>query len=165
MSTFTNRVNNIKIVALDVDGVLTNGDLIYSKDGEILKIFNVKDGLALKLLIEKGFLIVVITARRSDIVTLRMKELGIKFVYQGIENKVSVLDDLLGQFMLGWENLAYIGDDLNDIPVLKKAHLPCCPSDASKDVIVCCHYVCKKEGGRGAVREVAELILKEQHKI
>jgi 3-deoxy-D-manno-octulosonate 8-phosphate phosphatase (KDO 8-P phosphatase) len=159
---FEDKLSAIKMLALDVDGVLTKGDLIYTASGEFIKVFNVKDGLGLKLLQEKGIIVAIITARKSDVVTTRMKELGIRFLYQGVDDKLQLIEDLTGQFMLYWNNIAYMGDDLNDLPVIQKAGFAACPSDAIDEVISACHYTSRKEGGKGAVREVADMILKCQ---
>lgn len=157
---FEDRISNVKLLALDVDGVLTDGNLYYSENGEFMKVFNVKDGMGLKILQDKGIIVAVITARKSKIVDIRMKELGIKYVYQGVEDKLALLEGLSEQFMFYWDNIAYMGDDINDLPILKKAGFATCPSDAMPDLLTCCHYVTKKTAGKGAVRELADLILK-----
>jgi 3-deoxy-D-manno-octulosonate 8-phosphate phosphatase (KDO 8-P phosphatase) len=160
---FSEKIETIKMFALDVDGVLTNGDLVYTSNGEFIKVFNVKDGLGLKLLQDKGFIVAIISSRKSDVVTYRMKELGIKFVFQGVEDKYQLIEDLTGQFMLYWNNIAFMGDDLIDVPVLQKAGFSACPPDAVEEVISLCDYVTQREAGRGAVREVANLILKSRN--
>lgn len=160
---YKEKLANIKMLALDVDGVLTTGELIYNKDGEYLKQFNAKDGLGIKLLLQKGIIVAIITARKSKIVDYRMKELGIRFVFQGVEDKIDLLENLTAQFTLYWENIAYIGDDLTDLPALKKVGFAACPADAVDDVIAECTYITKREGGKGAVREVADMILKAQN--
>ena len=160
---YKEKLAKIKMLALDVDGVLTTGELIYNKNGEYLKQFNVKDGLGIKLLLQKGIVIAIITARKSEIVDYRMKELGIRFVYQGIEDKISLLDNLTSQFMIDWDSIAYIGDDLTDLPVLKKVGFAACPADAVDNVISECTYITKREGGKGAVREIADMILAAQN--
>lgn len=157
---YQNQLKKIKMLAVDVDGVLTDGKLHYTSSGEHFKSFNAKDGLGLKLLQEKGFIVAVITARKSDIVELRMKELGIRFLYQGVDDKFQMIEGLTGQFMFYWENIAYIGDDLPDLPVLEKVGFAACPADAVEEVLLTCHYVANKTGGMGVVREVADLILK-----
>lgn len=156
------KLSLIKMLALDVDGVLTTGDLIYGPEGEALKIFNVKDGLGLKLLQENGIIVSIITSRKSSIVSTRMEELGIRFIYQGIDDKLGLLEDLTAQFMMYWNNIAFMGDDVTDIPVLQKVGFSACPSDAMTDVLSHCDYVTTKEGGKGCVREVADLILKNK---
>lgn len=157
------KLNKIKMLALDVDGVLTNGELIYSKDGEYLKKFNAKDGLGIKLLLQKGIVVAIITARKSEIVEYRMKELGVRFVYQGIDDKINLLENLMAQFMLYWDNIAYVGDDLTDLPALEKVGFSACPADAVNDVIAKCIYTTKRKGGEGCVREVTDMILKAQN--
>lgn len=160
---FEEKLKNISILALDVDGVLTNGDLIYNSEGEFVKIFNVKDGQGLKLLQENNIIVAVITARRSPIVAYRMKELGVRFLYQGVDDKIQLMEDLTAQFMLYWNNVAYMGDDLTDLPILQKAGFSACPPDAVEEVLSACNYVTIKEAGRGAVREVADMILKSKN--
>lgn len=156
------QLQKIKMFATDVDGVLTDGKLHYTSNGEYFKSFNTKDGLGLKLLQENGIIVAVITARKSKIVELRIKELGIRFLYQGVEDKFQLIEGLTAQFMLYWENIAYIGDDLPDLPVLQKAGFSTCPKDAVSDVTAICNYTSSQPGGMGAVREVADLILKSR---
>lgn len=159
---FEEKLAHIKLFALDVDGTLTSGDLVYTANGEFIKIFNVKDGLGLKLLQQSGLIVAVITSRKSEIVQNRMQELGIRFIYQGVEDKYQLLEDLTGQFMLYWNNIAYMGDDLPDLPVIEKAGFAACPADAVDEIIEASDYVTKKPAGKGAVREVADLILKSK---
>lgn len=153
-------LSNIKMLALDVDGVLTDCSIIYDLNGEALKAFNAKDGLGINLIQKQGIIVAIITGRKSDIVTKRMQDLHVKYVYQGIDDKLSVVEGLLNQFMIDWDNLAYVGDDLPDLPVLKKAAFSACPPDAVAEVLSQCFYVTKKEAGKGCVREVIDLILK-----
>jgi 3-deoxy-D-manno-octulosonate 8-phosphate phosphatase (KDO 8-P phosphatase) len=112
------------------------------------------------MLQENGVIVAIITARKSDVVNTRMNELGIRFLYQGVEDKFQLIEDLTGQFMLYWNHIAYMGDDITDLPVLSKAGFAACPADAVEEVITISHYVTKREGGKGAVREVIDMILK-----
>ena len=162
MQKHKDKLEQIKMLALDVDGTLTSGDLVYTANGEFIKTFNVKDGLGLKLLQEKGIIVAVISARKSPIVEYRIKELGVRFLYQGIEDKHNLVDGLTSQFMLYWNNIAYMGDDLTDMPLLEKVGFAACPSDAVEEVISVSHYVTQQPGGKGAVREVADMILKSR---
>lgn len=154
------KLKQIKILALDVDGVLTSGELIYTASGEFIKIFNVKDGQGLKSLQKNGIIVVIITSRKSEIVSKRMKELGIKYVYQGVEDKLNLIEELTGQFMCYWNDIAYMGDDLVDVPVLEKAGFAACPADAALEAKAVSDYITKNNGGKAAVREVSDMILK-----
>lgn len=152
-------ISKIKLVAFDVDGVLTNGEIIYSESGEELKIFNAKDGQGMSLLNKKGFITAVITARKTTVVDRRAKDLDITHVYQGSKNKLESLHELMRKYNLDYSEIAYVGDDLPDICVLEKVGFAFCPSDAVEEVKQICLFVSSKEGGKGAVREFCNFIL------
>jgi 3-deoxy-D-manno-octulosonate 8-phosphate phosphatase (KDO 8-P phosphatase) len=160
------RLAPIKLLVLDVDGVLTDGSLYYSGSGEELKRFSVRDGLAIRLLEEAGLAVGIITGRRSGALRARCRDLGIRddLVIQGSSDKGPHLDRL--EAVLGIEDhqVAAMGDDLPDLPVLERAAFSACPADAAPEVAAACHWVCGAVGGSGAVREVAELILKAQRR-
>lgn len=158
------KAKRIKLVIFDVDGVLTNGQLIYSDNGESLKAFNVKDGLGIKLLQKIQIKTAVITSRNSAIVTYRMQELGVEFLFQGHANKTEAYEDLIQQLGLNDENVAYIGDDLPDLPLIKKSGLGVAVADAHEMVIEAADWVTQKNGGMGAVRELADLIIASQQR-
>jgi len=153
------KLAKIKLVAFDVDGVMTNGEIIYSESGEELKIFNAKDGQGVAALGYKGFVTAIITARQTPIVDRRAKDLDIKHVYQGAKNKLNALHDLLGKSNLDYSEVAYVGDDIPDVCILELVGLAFCPNDAAEEVKKICHFISSKEGGKGAVREISDFIL------
>lgn len=154
----------IKLVLLDVDGTLTDGGIYRGNNGEELKRFNVKDGYAIvnaqKLGIEFG----IITGRKSELVEIRAKELKIKYLYQGISEKTVILEEIMKKDGLSKEEIAYMGDDLNDLLIMKQVGLSGTPKDAVDEVIQVTDFVSKKNGGSGAVREFIEHILKKDGK-
>jgi len=158
----TELLQNIKILILDVDGIMTDGTITYSSSGEELKAFNTKDGLGLRLLIDSGIQTGVITARESSIVERRCKELKIDYIFQGIKNKLEPLKVISKKFSL--DEICYMGDDLIDIPVLKAAGVGITVPEASKEVHDSAEFITSQHGGKGAVREVCELILKARNK-
>jgi 3-deoxy-D-manno-octulosonate 8-phosphate phosphatase (KDO 8-P phosphatase) len=150
----------IKLIVLDVDGTLTNGQIIYDSNGVESKAFDVKDGMAVASWTKKLDLnAAIITGRNSTIVEKRAKELGIQYLYQGIHNKKEKIEDIMKELNITWSNIACIGDDLNDYNMLQKAKLSFCPNDAVQDIQHIVNIVCKKNGGQGAVREMIEYIL------
>lgn len=151
------KLSNIKLLILDVDGTLTDGKLYLSSTGEIVKAFNIKDGLGIKkLLPEFNIVPVVITGRESKIVELRCKELGIHVLYQAVDDKLELLNKILKDQQLDFSNIAVIGDDLNDYECMKKAAFSGCPNDACKEIKRIADYKCSANGGCGAVREFIE---------
>jgi len=151
----------IKLIVLDVDGTLTNGQIIYDSNGVESKAFDVKDGMAIASWTKSLNLnAAIITGRDSKIVKKRANELGITHLYQGIHNKKEQIDIILNELNITWKNVACIGDDLNDYSMLKKAALSFCPNDAVDDIKDIVNVVCSKNGGHGAVREMIEYILK-----
>jgi len=153
------KAAQIKLIAFDVDGVLTNGEIVYGNNGEEMKVFNAKDGQGMFSLSKKGFITAIITARASAIVEKRAKDLEILHVYQDVKNKILALQELMNIYKLDYSQIAYIGDDLPDICVLEKVGLAFCPNDAVDEVKKICHYVLSKEGGKGAVREMTDFII------
>ncbi len=156
------RASRVRLVVLDVDGVLTDGGLWYGAQGELQKRFDVKDGHGLVLLRHAGIPSAILTARRSEIVAVRAAELGIAHVLQGEKDKGRGLAKLLDATGLAPEQLAYMGDDVNDLPVLARVGLPCCPADAVDEVRAACRFVSRRPGGHGAVRELCERVLQAQ---
>ena len=154
----------IKLILLDVDGTLTDGGIYLGNSGEELKKFNVKDGYAIvnaqKLGIEFG----IITGRKSELVEIRSNELKIKYLYQGISEKTVILEEIMQKTGLKKEEIAYMGDDLNDILIMKQSGLTGAPKDAANEVIQIADFVSEKNGGSGAVREFVEYILKKDGK-
>jgi len=156
------RAKRIRLLALDVDGVLTDGRLYYDQAGNELKAFYTRDGLGIKALQGCGIGIALITGRTSAIVARRAEELKIEFVYQGSRNKLEAFNDLLAKTDLGEEEVCYAGDDWIDIPVLNRAGLAVTVADADERVKSCVHWVTGHGGGQGAVREICDLILLAQ---
>ncbi|HWV38917.1 MAG TPA: HAD family hydrolase [Vulgatibacter sp.] len=156
------RARAVRLLVLDVDGVLTDGSLYYGPQGEELKRFDVKDGHGIVLWRELGNPTAILTARSSAIVATRAAELGIRHVLQGQRDKGRGFDRLLEQAGVRAEEVAYIGDDINDVPVLRRAGFAATPADGVPEVREYVHYVCKAGGGRGAIREVCELLIRAQ---
>jgi 3-deoxy-D-manno-octulosonate 8-phosphate phosphatase (KDO 8-P phosphatase) len=160
-----NRAAKIRLAVFDVDGVLTDGTLTYDDHGVEYKSFHTQDGLGLKLLQQAGVTVAVISARNSDIVTLRMRELGIKHVYQGSDNKLRVLRELLQALAVDKSEVAYTGDDLPDVAPMRLAGLAVAVQNAVATVKQHAHWTTTKTGGHGAVREICEYILAAQNKL
>lgn len=146
----------IKMLALDVDGVMTDCGMYYSENGDELKKFNTRDGMGIQLLRENGIKIAIITKEKTKIVERRAKKLNVDDLFQGADNKLLALEELKNKYDLDYSEIAYVGDDVNDIPVLKKVGISICPNDAITDVKKICEYVTKKEGGNGVIREIYE---------
>lgn len=150
----------IKILVMDVDGTLTDGKVYIGKDGELMKAFNIKDGLMISRLPKYGIVPIIITGRSSIITELRCKELGINEVYQGVSNKVEKLMEVIAKLGCNLKDVAYIGDDLIDIECMKICGISGCPSDAIQEIKEISMFISKQKGGEGAVREFIEWILK-----
>lgn len=151
--------SKIKLVAFDVDGVMTDGSLTFLEDGREIKTYNAKDGLGVVMLSRAGIVTSIITARDNNVVKLRAGMIDIKELYMGQKNKVLALNELIQKYNLTIDEVAYMGDDLPDICVLKEVGLKCCPKDAVKQVREVCNFISSKKGGRGAVRELCDFIL------
>ncbi|MEA3512550.1 MAG: HAD hydrolase family protein [Campylobacterota bacterium] len=151
----------IELIVFDVDGTLTNGQITYSNSGEEMKSFDVKDGMAIASWTKRyGKKAAIITGRTSKIVEKRAKELGITHLYQGVDNKDEILKNILKEENLTWENVAAIGDDLNDLRMLKKVGLSFTLADGVDDIKSIVNVITSKKGGQGAAREMIEYILK-----
>lgn len=159
------RAAAIRMLVLDVDGVLTDGSLYFDNAGNETKAFNTRDGLGIKALQKCGIEVAIITGRKSKIVSQRMTELDIKHVYQGREHKLKSFRHLLDATDLEAEQVCYAGDDWIDLPVLIRAGLAVTVSDADEYVKDHVHWITKNKGGHGAVREICNLILAAQDKI
>ena len=153
---------SIELIVLDVDGTMTDSRITYSENGDEIKSFNVKDGLAIASWRKLGKQVAIITGRSSQIVERRAKELHIEHFYQGIESKKEVLEQLLEKLNLSMENVATIGDDLNDLRMLKAANISFVPRDASAYVDKIATVILTKKGGDGAVREMVEYLIKKE---
>lgn len=156
------RASRVKLFLMDCDGVLTDGRIWILENGEDQKSFNTRDGLGLSLFHRAGLRSGIISGRRSSAVERRAKALGITFVRQGCENKVRAFEEILSEAGVKSSEVAFIGDDLNDIPLMRRAEFAVAVADASAEVKLHGHYVTYTHGGYGAVRETVELILKAQ---
>ena len=158
------RARQIRLLLLDVDGVLTDGSLIYLADGRECKVFNSRDGFGLTLLHKAGIQTGIITARTGGAVAHRARQLGMTHLAQGVRDKAAALANILVQTGLDARQIAYMGDDWLDLPVLRQVGLAVAVADAVAEVRQAAHYITQAPGGRGAVREVCELILEAQDK-
>jgi 3-deoxy-D-manno-octulosonate 8-phosphate phosphatase (KDO 8-P phosphatase) len=162
------RARLIKLLLLDCDGVLTDGGLYYTFDGkrvmEGVKAFHIHDGQGLKLAREAGLKLGVISGRISPALTARVRELQIDYLHQGVDDKLSVYEDIRTAEGIDDSQVAYVGDDLPDLPAMRRAGLALAVADAVEEIRECAHFVTNKAGGRGAAREVVELLLKAQDK-
>lgn len=159
------RAARIKLVAFDIDGVMTDGGLHYADDGQELKTFNVQDGLGIKLLQRAGLEVAIVTGRTSDVVRHRAADLAIELVCQGVGDKHVAVSGLLKQLGLTWDECAFMGDDLIDLPALTACGLAVAPANARPVVKARVHLITETGGGQGAVREAIEFILAAQGKL
>lgn len=162
-SPLSERASRIKILLMDCDGVLTDGRIWLLSEGGDQKAFNTRDGLGLELFHHAGFRSGIISGRSSSAAERRARELGMAFVYLGCSSKLMAFEQMLATAGVSSDEVAFIGDDLNDIPVMLRCGLGVAVADAVAEAIEKAHYVTRARGGRGAVREVVELILKEQN--
>ncbi len=162
MNEIVELAKQIKLVIFDVDGVLTNGTLFFDNQGQEYKAFNSKDGHGLRMLQECGLQAAIITGRKSQLVEHRMQDLGIEIVFQGYRDKRPAFDELLKITGLNAEQIAYMGDDVIDLPVMSKVGMAIAVHDAHKFVIKHADYVTENPGGNGAAREAIEFILQAQ---
>jgi len=153
------RAGAIRAIVFDVDGVMTDGRLYRDDSGQEIKAFHSRDGLGLKGLMRNGFIVAALTARSSSLVQVRMHELGIDNLLQGREDKGAAFGEILTRTGLAASQVAYMGDDLVDWPAMRQAGLKLCPGDADAWIIAQADYATRAEGGRGAAREAAELLL------
>ena len=160
--SLTASLQKIKLLALDVDGVLTDGSIYISQAGEVFKGFNAKDGMGISCALRSGLQIAVITGRQSPIVERRCEELGITLLQQGVKDKRLALQQMAQELGLVREEIAYMGDDLNDIPAFKASGLNLVPADAAMEVLAVADIITKASGGHGAVREAITMILAAQ---
>lgn len=158
------RARRVKILILDIDGVMTDGRIIYSIYGDELKFFDVQDGFGISLLNKAGIKSVIITAKKSRIVKLRARDMKVAKAYQGFIDKTIPFNDIVKRFQVKPEEICFMGDDLIDIPVLKRVGFAVAVPNAVDEVKQSVHHITSKMGGRGAVREICDLILKSQDK-
>jgi len=153
------KAKGLKLFLLDVDGVLTDGTITYTHEGKEIKSFHTRDGLGIRLLMESGVEVGLITARESEAVNRRVQDLGLRLVFQKTKNKLEIFKQLLKKLNLEPSEVGYMGDDWLDLPLLIRVGFAATVADAVPEVLKIAHYVTKRKGGRGAVREVCELIL------
>ena len=153
------RAAKIRLVLSDVDGVLTDGGVFYGRDGEVMKRFNIRDGMGVERLREIGIEVGLITGEKSESVTRRAEKLNIEMVYLYCKDKPAVIRQIIEERGFAAEEIAYIGDDVNDLEAMKLVGLPAAPADAFAEVKEAAHYICRRPGGHGAFRELAELII------
>lgn len=162
--SYKEHLNHINTFIFDVDGVLTDANVLVTTSGELLRTMNIKDGYALKFAVSAGYHVAIISAGTNEGVKLRLEGLGIKDVYLGATDKIKQLNEYMTKYDLKPENILYMGDDVGDYPVLKAVGLPTCPQDAIQEIKAISKYISHKEGGKGAVRDVIEQVLKVQGK-
>jgi len=159
MKNINSKLAKIKLVITDVDGVLTDGGLYYTKEGLVMKKFNVKDGMATRRLRENGFKCGIISTDGAEIIEVRNKRLKMDFLVTGTWNKLEKLNEICEAENIELENVAYLGDDVNDLEIINGVGFSAAPSDAVDSVLNAVDYICKLKGGDGVFREFAELII------
>lgn len=155
----------VQLLVLDVDGVLTDGTLYYGADGELLKAFHVRDGLGIRLLLHEGVEVAIISARRSAPLEKRVRDLRIAHIFMGQDDKQAALEEVLSTLRIPAAQVAYIGDDILDVPVMRRVGLPIAVNDAHPFVLEEASWVTSLPGGRGAVREVADGLLESRGRL
>ena len=155
-----NILKNLRLFATDVDGVLTDGGMYYGESGEELKKFQTRDGMGIKLLQAEGIITAIITMENTKLVSRRGEKLGMPEIHQGVRDKLAVIRELVEKYHLTLDQVAYMGDDVNDLQALRAVGFSGAPADCVDPVRRVVHYLCRKKGGEGAVREVVDLILK-----
>jgi 3-deoxy-D-manno-octulosonate 8-phosphate phosphatase (KDO 8-P phosphatase) len=153
------RLQKIKLLATDVDGVLTDSGMYYSENGDEMKKFNTRDGMGMVMLRECGIKVAIITREDTKIVERRAMKLKITDLFQGTRDKVAAMEMLMKRHGLRWEEVAYIGDDVNDLEVLKRVGFAVAPADAAPQNKKVVHFVTQKKGGEGCVREICDMLL------
>ena len=156
------EIKDIKLIITDVDGVLTDGSLYYSRDNLEMKRFNIKDGMGAILLREAGIKCGIITTDKPDFVKIRAERMKLDFYFTEVWDKASKLNDICSDYGISKNEIAFIGDDVNDIGIIKEVGFSAAPADAVPKVINLVDYVCKRNGGEGAFREVVDMILETQ---
>lgn len=156
------KISKIKIVLTDVDGVLTDGGLYYTEAGQVMKKFNVKDGLGSVVLKKNGYQTGIISSDNVEIIKTRGERLNMDYIYYNSRDKIKSLDEICQKNSCSYENVAFIGDDLNDLEILKVVGFSAAPHDSVEEVLEIVDYICKKEGGKGAYREFVDLIMKDK---
>lgn len=161
-NTIKQKCRKIRIILTDVDGVLTDGGMYYSKDGDILKKFHVRDGMGVTLLRKNGIFTIIITKEKTMMVKKWAQKMTVKKLYDGIIRKESMIDSICTTFNVKLNELAYIGDDVNDLEIMRQVGFSATPKDGIKEAKQIADYISKAKGGEGVFREVAEFILKQK---
>lgn len=156
------RFKDIHTFIFDVDGVLTNGQVLVTEKGELLRSMSVRDAYALRLAVEEGFRIMILTKGKSEGVLLRLKDLGIQDIVYGIQNKLKAYEEFLDAYDLDEEGILYMGDDIPDYEVMRRVGLPTCPADAVPEIRAISHYISPLKGGECCARDVIEKVMKLQ---
>ncbi len=159
MSNFKERLSQVKCFVFDVDGVLTNGQLLVTHEGQQLRSMNIKDGYALQLAVQNGYHIIILSGAVSEGVLKRLNGLGLKDVHIGVKNKKDSLAQLLSDHNFSYEQVLYMGDDMPDLEAMSNCGVPTCPIDAVQQIRNICIYISDKKGGDGCVRDVIEQVL------
>jgi 3-deoxy-D-manno-octulosonate 8-phosphate phosphatase (KDO 8-P phosphatase) len=154
------RMKAVRAFVFDVDGVFTNNEVLVTEAGELLRSMHIRDGQAVKWAVQKGYQVCIITGGRSEGVLKRLQMLGVQQVYLGHTDKLPVYEQFLQQTQLSHQEVCYMGDDLPDLPVLRKVGLPTCPQDSMPEVMEAAAYVSPVAGGRGCVRDIIEKVMK-----
>lgn len=162
--SYKEYLNHITTFIFDVDGVLTDGTVTITTNGELMRTMNTKDGYALKTAVDAGYKVCIISGGTNEGVRLRLKGLGITDIYLGAHNKVEQLEEYLDIYNIKPENVLFMGDDIPDYQVMKMVGLPCCPQDSVPEIKNISKYISHKNGGKGAVRDVIEQVMKVQGK-
>ncbi len=162
--SYKELMNTITTFIFDVDGVLTNGMIHITPQGELLRVMNIRDGYALKTAIENGYNVCIISGGSNEGVRIRLENLGIKDIFLGISNKKEIYEQYIAQHHLDKNQILYMGDDIPDFEPMQLCGLPCCPQDAAPEIKQLCSYISHIKGGEGAVRDVIEQVMKVQNK-
>lgn len=160
--SYKEELNNINTFILDVDGVLTDGSILVTQEGEMLRNMNIKDGYAMKAAVENGYNLCVISGGSNPGVKIRLKNLGIKDVHLGVADKVTVLNNYFKTNNINPKDVVYVGDDLPDYHVMQMVGMPVCPQDAVPEIKALSKYISHKNGGKGCVRDIIEQVMKVQ---
>jgi 3-deoxy-D-manno-octulosonate 8-phosphate phosphatase (KDO 8-P phosphatase) len=162
--SYKEYLNDITALIFDVDGVLTDGTVTVTTSGEMLRTMNIKDGYAIKTAVDNGYHICIISGGSNEGVRLRLQGLGVKDIHLGVHDKVNTLNDYFKSLNLNKNQVLYMGDDIPDLKVMQMVGLPCCPKDAVPEIKAISSYVSHKNGGKGAVRDIIEQVMKVQGK-
>ena len=162
MDLMKEKASKIKLLAFDVDGVMTDGSITYDENGVEYKTFNAKDGHGLAKMAKNGFITAIITGRNNGTVDRRACDLRVTEVYQRVKNKLPILEAIMQKYELDFSQVAYMGDDEPDICILEKVAIAACPSDAVSKVQDVCNFIARRDGGRGAVRELCDFVFDNQ---